>query len=91
MLTQLTEVSSPKIIFPEEMFPVRVPLSVIAPVLVLTVPTVVPAGILGPDTVIPWIIPRASPTFAVVKVMVLVPVEPLARVEITLSALGGMM
>lgn len=66
MLTQFTDVSSPKTILTATS--VSAADNVTALVFVLTYPTVVPAATPAPLTVIPWITPLTDPSFASVIV-----------------------
>ena len=86
MLTQLIDVSSPKITFPFTA-PVFEAVSVNALVLTFIFPTVAPTPILVPVIVIPCMTPFTLPSFA--NVIVFVPLAPVAVVEITFKALGG--
>ena len=88
MFVQLTDTYSPNIILPVTV-PVLLALNVTILVLVLKLTTVVDPGILSLCTVIPSWRPSTDPSFA--SVTVLEPCEPVAVVEITPNALGGMM
>ena len=53
----------------------------------MTEPTVAPVAMLVPEIVIPWMTPLTDPSFA--SVIVLAPLVPVAVVEITFNAFGG--